>query len=298
MAFGIVVYVSIRLLHYLTSFSFQTFMIGLFTVQTAFPLAVCTLPLLLGTIFACYRMNRTFARLGEHVNLSQAAEVTQQGSAPVVQTLKRANPVTASQMNLNRARYKHKDDNAYVVAKDAKVRFPQFCVISVQELKLQTDYSQPPLSDVYYGVLNTGRRRYGHPGLSGNLPTPWLPQQKEAENQPPFISRSEGLVLNLRRRWSIIKHAASRDEPVANSLRQKSPSVDDATRAWRDAEAENQTGNEWHAEGDDDEAETDEEEALDTSSKYKTYFAHPERRRNRLPGAFRAGSTSDSGSDS
>lgn len=68
----------------------------------------------------------------------------------------------------------------------------------------QTDYSQPPLSDVFVGTLNTGQRRYGHPALAGQLPLPWLPVSQHPR------SRTDGVVINIRRRWSIVKNGARR----------------------------------------------------------------------------------------
>ncbi|KAF9978906.1 hypothetical protein BGZ73_008411 [Actinomortierella ambigua] len=41
-----------------------------------------------------------------------------------------------------------------------------------------TDYRQPPMT-LFPGVLNSGRRYYSHPALSGPLPTLWLPLHKD-----------------------------------------------------------------------------------------------------------------------
>ncbi|KAK0544550.1 hypothetical protein OC846_005299 [Tilletia horrida] len=38
-----------------------------------------------------------------------------------------------------------------------------------------TDYREPPGGNYFPGVLNTGRRRYGHPAATGVLPHLWLP---------------------------------------------------------------------------------------------------------------------------
>jgi hypothetical protein len=109
-------------------------------------------PVLAGTLFACIRMSQTFEKLGKYVNLSQAVEIQREGATPDVRWLKRGHPVTASQTNLNRSRYKHQDDHLYVVAEDERVG-PTVFVIIMTYLSRQTDYSQPPLSDVFYGVL-------------------------------------------------------------------------------------------------------------------------------------------------
>jgi hypothetical protein len=63
-----------------------------------------------------------------------------------------------------------------------------------------TDYSQPPLNNFYYGVLNTGRRRYAHPALSGSLPTPWLPQPERERKFGDGAKERRGVVLSLRRK--------------------------------------------------------------------------------------------------
>ncbi|KAG0231838.1 hypothetical protein BGW42_008587 [Actinomortierella wolfii] len=45
-----------------------------------------------------------------------------------------------------------------------------------------TDYRQPPMT-LFPGVLNSGRRYYSHPALSGPLPTLWLPLCKDDGDQ-------------------------------------------------------------------------------------------------------------------
>ncbi|QRW20616.1 membrane protein [Rhizoctonia solani] len=73
----------------------------------------------------------------------------------------------------------------------------------------RTDYSQQPMANWYWGVLNTGRRRYGHPVLTGVLPTPWLPLKKgqtlanyieaqSSEGGP--ADKGDAVVLTLRKR--------------------------------------------------------------------------------------------------
>jgi len=52
-----------------------------------------------------------------------------------------ADPLARS--NLNRRRYAQNDETLYVAPEDDR-----------------TDYSQPPMSNWYPGVLNTGKRRY------------------------------------------------------------------------------------------------------------------------------------------
>ncbi len=72
--------------------------------------------------------------------------------------------------------------------------------------------SQPPMSNWYPGVLNTGKRRYGHPALTGVLPTQWLPLKK-GETLANYLDRDSAktadgenaVVLTLRRRFSQVR---------------------------------------------------------------------------------------------
>ena len=72
--------------------------------------------------------------------------------------------------------------------------------------------SQPPMTNWYPGVLNTGKRRYGHPALTGVLPTPWLPLKK-GETLANHLDRDSAkaadggnaVVLTLRRRYSQVR---------------------------------------------------------------------------------------------
>jgi len=108
-----------------------------------------------------------------------------------VARLRAGYPVPWSQSVLNRRRYAENDETLYVAPEDDR-----------------TDYSQPPMANWYYGILNTGKRRYGHPALTGVLPQPWLPIKK-GQTLANHIDRGEGggwggddqaVVLTLRRR--------------------------------------------------------------------------------------------------
>lgn len=84
---------------------------------------------------------------------------------------------------LNHRRYAINDETLYVAPSDKR-----------------TDYSQPPMNNFYYGVLNTGRRRYAHPALSGSLPTPWLPAIDRGKAFGDGAKERRGVVLSLRRK--------------------------------------------------------------------------------------------------
>lgn len=113
---------------------------------------------------------------------------------------------------------------------------------------VHTDYAQPPLSDSYPGVLNTGSRLYNHPALNGQLPEPWLPILAEPTglaDVPQVVSdavRGGGAVIvDLRRRWSIAKRAVRKGAnavpginlPRSSSDRSMDEATREATNAWR-----------------------------------------------------------------
>jgi len=115
-------------------------------------------------------------------------------TADVIQ-LRAGHPVTWSQSNLNRRRYAQNDETLYIAPEDDR-----------------TDYSQPPMANWYGGVLNTGKRRYGHPALNGVLPFPWLPQARANDSQASQVRRrgatqvpSSAVVVTLRKRHSIMR---------------------------------------------------------------------------------------------
>jgi len=111
-----------------------------------------------------------------------------------VSRLRAGHPVTWSQSNLSRRRYAQNDDVLYVAPEDD-----------------HTDYSQPPMANWYNGVLNTGKKRYGHPALTGLLPQPWLPLKKgETLVNSHSTTRAgrksdQAVVLSLRKRYSVVR---------------------------------------------------------------------------------------------
>lgn len=56
------------------------------------------------------------------------------------------------------------------------------------------------MNSFYHGVLNTGRRRYAHPALSGSLPKPWLPAIDRPRAFGDGAKERRGVVLSLRRK--------------------------------------------------------------------------------------------------
>ena len=221
---------------------FQLFMLSLFVTQKAFLLVGLMLPLLAGTAYAAFKMQQVYGPLSRFVNLSQACEVAR-GTDDEIVRLRKGHPVTRSESHLNNARYSHAGDGVYVVGKNRA-----------------TDFSQPPMSESFPGVLNTGRKRFGHPALSGSLPEPWLPvldrakraqtsgegegQRTPGGTRPPPASTMEpvidALVVDLQRRWSTVKRVATgRPRRVsAHSLGAADPSGSGAGSRAVDGEAE------------------------------------------------------------
>jgi hypothetical protein len=91
--------------------------------------------------------------------------------------------VQTDKSGLNHRRYAVNDETLYVAPSDKR-----------------TDYSQPPMNSFYHGVLNTGRRRYAHPALSGSLPQPWLPAVDRPRAFGDGAKERRGVVLSLRRK--------------------------------------------------------------------------------------------------
>lgn len=149
---------------------FQTFMLSLFIFRQAILLAALMAPLILGTLYTSFRIHNTYKPLSQFVNLSQASEVASTEGGDIMK-LRKGHPVTRSQSNLNRGRYGANDDGLYVVGQVGRPSHESTTDVRQNDA---TDYAQPPVSGSYPGVLNTGRRRYGHPALSGALPGPSL----------------------------------------------------------------------------------------------------------------------------
>ncbi|ODN85669.1 membrane protein [Cryptococcus wingfieldii CBS 7118] len=172
---------------------FQLFMLGLFSLRQTFFASALTLPLILWTIWKSWVMLSDFGPLGQWLARSSVCEVI--GGEGVGDVLGLEEGMTRSLSLINHRRYAVNDETLYVAPSDAR-----------------TDYSQPPMSNFYNGVLNTGRRRYAHPALDGSLPTPWLPAiAKEGEDAG---GRGRALVLSLRRK--VVKRFRDAREAVVS----------------------------------------------------------------------------------
>ncbi|GAA5944356.1 uncharacterized protein JCM15063_006571 [Sporobolomyces koalae] len=287
---------------------FQLFMLGLFTVRKAFLLSVLMVPLSLSTLVTMLYLSSVYTPLSRFVNLSQAAEVTHGANAGDVIQLRQGHPVTTSQTNLNRGRYGHQGEGVYAVAKTPF-----------------TDYSQPPLSDSYPGVLQTSaNKRYGHPALFGHLPEPWLPTPPEPVSpthtgELPQAVKDALVVIDLGRGWRKFKRGVERgfgaspnpSTNVANAGRAQrgggvrrgwstassEGSDADPSRAWRGSEEPESprgpTRGLLGAGVDSDGVEDDEDDEEERETRYSTFYPHRQNSGRFPPRNSRTGGNSD-----
>ncbi|KAH7338447.1 DUF221-domain-containing protein [Rhizoctonia solani] len=219
---------------------FQTFMTGIFTLKQSFMLASLMAPLIIGTLWWAWWMNKEYNSMSTYVSLSALCEV-QRGTEEEVTRMRRGEAVSASQSHLNKRRYAQNDETLYVAPEDQR-----------------TDYSQQPMANWYWGVLNTGRRRYGHPALTGVLPTPWLPLKKgqtlanyvEAQNSEDGpADKNDAVVLTLRkRRTSRQRRSARRESRTHTSGTSSAPNgrnglTEAGENPWREDSAASGSGN-------------------------------------------------------
>ncbi|CAD6980520.1 unnamed protein product [Tilletia controversa] len=101
--------------------------------------------------------------------------------------------VIRSQMPGRRALVK--DETLFVAAKDS-----------------HTDYREPPAGNYFPGVLNTGRRRYGHPAATGVLPHLWLPIPAEGARR-----RTQSLDALEAGEYEPVSQEASTDDNAQSS---------------------------------------------------------------------------------
>ncbi|KAJ7621119.1 hypothetical protein FB45DRAFT_838884 [Roridomyces roridus] len=221
---------------------FLVFMTGFFllhntyaTSKLSYVITILLGPLIVGTLLWSWYVYKAFKPLSEFVTLSSVCEVERGEETADVAKLRVGHPVTWSQSNLSRRRYAQNDDTLYVAPEDER-----------------TDYSQPPMANWYNGVLNTGKRRYGHPALNGVLPQPWLPLKKgqtllnNDHRASPRIAKDpnmQAVVLTLRKRPSVRRRTQS--EYIVNDT---APSASSSVVPSESAEAST-SGNPWQEAG-------------------------------------------------
>ncbi|KAK0440975.1 hypothetical protein EV421DRAFT_1959520 [Armillaria borealis] len=299
---------------------FLVFMTGFFILSKSFIMASLLMPLLAGTVVWSWWVDKSLKPLSDFVSLSSVHEVERGEETADVVRLRAGHPVTWSQSNLNRRRYAQNDDTLYVAPEDER-----------------TDYSQPPMANWYSGVLNTGKRRYGHPALNGVLPEPWLPLKKGQTlvNGDRNISHrqsrdsNQAVVLTLRKKPSKVRRTKASNPPAEEPYADSVPGPSGPSNPWEDSQAhparraqtepvplshrlsydqasgvimlpddDHWMGDEIDSDEEDYGAVTGDSTPTETvarsqpipmspgRSRYGTYFHHPERRRQPIPGAF------------
>ncbi|TEB21764.1 DUF221-domain-containing protein [Coprinellus micaceus] len=245
---------------------FLLFMIGIFGLRKSYILSSLLVPLLVGTGFWAWYVDASLRPLSQFVSLSsETADVTR---------LRAGHPVTWSQSNLNRRRYAQNDDTLYVAPEDER-----------------TDYSQPPMANWYSGVLNTGKRRYGHPALNGQS----LVNQSHRDPNRAHAAEDGGdaVVLTLRKRHSRPfggqrRGSSSRGPRARDSSATLTNANGNGVNGLDQSMTESMMSLGEASTGTDGERPVGEGSPLNTGrqSRYGTYFHHPERRRQQIPGAF------------
>ncbi|KAI3494647.1 hypothetical protein L1887_40463 [Cichorium endivia] len=130
---------------------FHVFQFSLFSVRKQLLMSTLMLPLIVFTFWFAQHLQTTFGPLTEHVNLSSVVEVLKEVEP---------DPATAGLAQNGPPSMARADE----VTTDTAIPRP------TTASRLVRGY--------YPGVLNTGRRRYGHPAITGILPELWLPIPK------------------------------------------------------------------------------------------------------------------------
>lgn len=212
---------------------FHIFQFSLFSVRKELWMSTGLLPLIVFTFWFNGHLETTFGPLTEHVNLSSVvevlkerevdprlAELAQNGPPGVVRAevgvgqgvvstdTSAANavggnggrsgtvtPSSSRSKQLLSLDPSHKIDPAFT--KLALARYSpdeEDETLFVAQRDTKTDYREPPGAGYYPGVLNTGRRRYGHPAITGILPELWLPIPKQRMEQGgPDVTEADDL---------------------------------------------------------------------------------------------------------
>ncbi|KNZ43993.1 uncharacterized protein VP01_962g3 [Puccinia sorghi] len=160
---------------------FQVFMLGLLSLRQVFLLSTLVIPLILYTIQQLIRLESVYGKQSQFTSLSQLREAQRKeeeddslgeegrpenNSSPASHQRSkfsfskrlRKSSVTQSQTNLNVKRYDPTDETLFI---PGETEF--------------TDNREPPMSTVYWGILDTGTNCYAHPAISGRMPLPQLP---------------------------------------------------------------------------------------------------------------------------
>jgi calcium permeable stress-gated cation channel len=122
--------------------------------------------------------------------------------------------------------------------------------------------SFPQLIDNVLNLYSTGKKRYGHPALTGSLPQPWLPLKQgqtlvnsQAVNGRGRDHRDHAVVLTLRKRVSMGRRGAGPLAAGGRSIirdsvmpRRASTALTPVAQNTDEAGEEVHPGNPWHDE--------------------------------------------------
>lgn len=178
---------------------FHIFQFSLFSVRKQLLMSTLMLPLVVFTFWFSQHLQSTFGGLTEHVNLSSVVEVLKEREVdPGVEGLAQNGPPTAATSDVTTPAGGGAGGSGSITPSRSKQLLsldpsqkidPEFTKLAlkryshdeedetlfVAQRDTKTDYREPPGAGYYPGVLNTGRRRYGHPAITGILPELWLP---------------------------------------------------------------------------------------------------------------------------
>ncbi|PWZ00332.1 DUF221-domain-containing protein [Testicularia cyperi] len=179
---------------------FHIFQFSLFSVRKQLLMSTLMLPLLAFTFWFGGHLETTFGPLTQHVNLSSIMEVLKDArpedsaTAELAQNGPPAAAVAEETLNAQAGSSRSSTHNGVggkaLLSLDPSHKIdPEYTKLAlkryshddedetlfVAQRDTKTDYREPPGGGYYSGVLNTGRRRYGHPALTGILPELWLP---------------------------------------------------------------------------------------------------------------------------
>ncbi|KDN52828.1 DUF221-domain-containing protein [Tilletiaria anomala UBC 951] len=191
---------------------FQIFQLSLFVVRKQALLAILVVPLITTTVYMEGYLARTFAPLSENVNLSSIAEANHPAGHEATASAPNEaswNIGTSADGQLANKANLQDDDTLFVAASDR-----------------HTDYREPPSQGTYFpGVLNTGRRRYGHPAQTGVLPELWLPIPEEADANEPEPEEEYMRTSAALEHARTTSSASCKQDPIVLSLRNRKPSL-------------------------------------------------------------------------
>ncbi|PBK93009.1 DUF221-domain-containing protein, partial [Armillaria gallica] len=300
---------------------FLVFMTGFFILSKSFIMASLLMPLLAGTVVWSWWVDKSLKPLSDFVSLSSVYEVERGEETADVVRLRAGHPVTWSQSNLNRRRYAQNDDTLYVAPEDERTDYSQPPMANWYSGVLkQRRYGHPALNGVLPEpwlplkkgqTLVNGDRNISHRQSRDSNQAVVLTLRKKqskvrrtkASNPPaeePYADSApgpsgSGVSSNPWEDSQAPPARRAQTEPVPLSHRL---SYDQASGVIMLPDDDHWMGDEIDSDEEDYGAVTGDSTPTETvarsqpipmspgRSRYGTYFHHPERRRQPIPGAF------------